>query len=441
MVKIDGGGHRTMNALSLVSTVAALAAVTTNTRTFPVLLSRLSSVVAGLEALTKRAVRKGLTPIAWEVGKAYTVREHVNAETRCDHLSGLHCNGCRDVSRVPVTLTGEAPHFEGWTFLAALEHLDGENLVRAVPGEDVPPVYRNRGPVCDHCKANRRRNDTFVVRHEDGRTLQVGSTCVRDFLGGAAEADKLASAASILAMARGLCEGGCEGEGGSSSAGDSLLASYLPVVAWCVQSQGWISRTKAREEGREGAATADRAWTYLGSKREADRAGVAVTDEHTALAMSAEFWAEHLTDAEVDAERGDYLHNLRAVARTGLVNHRSAGIAASMVTAYQRYIGRQRQATERAARPESSYVGVVKARITVTAKLDFVTGYETQYGYTTVLKFVTEGGTVLVWKASNTDLGRDDVGKVYTVTGTVKGHEDYKGQKQTQLTRCNVVKA
>ena len=154
--------------------------------------------------------------------------------------------------------------------------------------------------------------------------------------------------------------------------------------------------------------------------------------------MSAEFWAEHLTDAEVDAERGDYLHNLRAVARTGLVTFRSSGIAASMVTAYQRFIGRQRQNAERAARPLSEHIGTVGKRETFTARLDFVTGYETQYGYTTVCKFVTDAGNVLCWKASSTDLARDDVGKLYSVTGTVKAHDDYKGTKQTALTRCKV---
>ena len=217
-----------------------------------------------------------------------------------------------------------------------------------------------------------------------------------------------------------------------------MLSSYLPIVAWCVEVQGWTSRTQARDQGRERGATADLAWTYLGSKQLADKAGVAVTEAHVALAAVAESWAESLTDPQVDAERGDYLHNLRAVARTGLVSYRTAGIAASMVTAYQRAVGAERKRAERAARPVSEYVGTVGKRETFAAKLDFVTGYDTAYGYTTVLKFVTESGAVLTWKASSTDLGRGDVGKSYVVTGTIKKHEEYKGQKQTILQRCRV---
>jgi hypothetical protein len=432
-----------MNAVTLPEPIPApalspaLASVPLNERTFPVIVSRLAGVVAALEQLAKRATKKRLTPVAWTVGKAYVSREHVDSKHACD---GLRCEGCADVPRVPVTLVGEPPRHAGWTFVAALQHLDGENVVRAVPGESPPTLYRTRGAVCDHCKAVRRRHDTFVLRHDDGRHVQVGSTCVADFLGGVSEADKLAAEASLLAQARGLAEGGCEDSAGGygASSGDSMLSSYLPIVAWCVEVQGWTSRTQAREQGREHGATADLAWTYLGSKRLADEAGVVVTEAHVALAAAAESWAENLTDAQVDQERGDYLHNLRAVARTGLVSHRTAGIAASMVTAYQRALGAERKRAERAARPASEYVGTVGQRQTFAVTLDFVTGYDTAYGYTTVLKFVTEAGAAIVWKASSTDLGRGDVGKRYLLKGTVKSHEERKGVKETLVLRCRV---
>lgn len=36
-------------------------------------------------------------------------------------------------------------------------------------------------------------------------------------------------------------------------------------------------------------------------------------------------------------------------------------------------------------------------------------------------------------------VGREDLGTAYHVTGTVKEHGDYKGQKQTILSRCSLV--
>ena len=415
-----------MNALSL----APVALASADARTFAVLLSRMSGVQAALEALAKRYARKGLTLQAWTWGRAYTVRQHTG-EGPC---LGACCDGCENVSRVPLTIVGDAPSYAGWTFLAALTHLDGENIVRGVPGREVPTTYRSRGPVCDHCKANRLRSETYVLRHEDGRTVQVGSTCIGDFLGADLAGD-VAAAATMLALARGIAEAGCEGSG---SSGDRTLAEYLPIVAWCVREQGWVSRTMAREQG--GSATADCALTYMSDRRMAKEAGCEPTAEDTALALASETWAESLSDEAIASERSDYLHNVRLVARSGLVTHKSAGIGASMITAYQRAIGRDRERAERVARPVcDAHVGTVGKRETFKGvTLDFVTGYETAYGYTTVLKFRTPEGACLVWKASASDLARADVGKRFDLTGTVKEHGDYKDAKQTMVTRCKV---
>lgn len=240
----------------------------------------------------------------------------------------------------------------------------------------------------------------------------------------------------MLAQARGIAEGGCEGFG-MGSGGDRTLAEYLPIVAWCVREQGWTSRTVAREQG--GNATADRAFTYMTDARLRTAANVSPSDEDNALAGLAETWAESLTDDAVNAERGDYLHNVRVIARSGLVTFKSAGLAASMVTAYQRAMSRNRERVERAARPQcNTHVGTVGKRETFAAALDFVTGYDTAYGYTTVLKFRTAEGACLVWKASSTNVSRADVGKKYTIVGSVKEHGEYKGEKQTMITRCKV---
>ena len=180
----------------------------------------------------------------------------------------------------------------------------------------------------------------------------------------------------------------------------------------------------------------------------------AVTDADVALCNAACAWAEALTDEQVNAEKGDYLHNLRAVCRSGLVSFKRAGVVASVLVAYERAMGRERQKAERAARPTlNEHVGTVGKRETWTLTLDFVTGYGTDYGYTTVYKFRTAEGATLVWKASSAPdvahvgdaaaraVTREDVGRVYTVTGTVKAHGDYKGAKQTMLSRCSLLDA
>jgi hypothetical protein len=435
---------------------AAVATESTG-RVFNVLLWKREYVEAALVGLAKRAVRKGLTPVSWSWGKAFTTRHH----TRDSVCVGPGCGGCEDVARLPLTLVGEVPHYAGWRFIAALEHLDGENITRTIEGEKLPREYRTRGPVCDHCQVSRRRSDTYVLQHVDGRFVQVGSTCIDDFLG-CDYAGKLADAASLLAVAYGIAgdgeEGPNEGMGGSRQR-DFPLTEYLPLVSWAVEVMGWVSRRAAREQDSE--ATADASWTFMLNPRAAREAKVEVTADHGATALAAAEWAENLTDAEVDAESGDYLHNLRAIARNGYVNTKSAGLAASMIVAYQRHLARERRRNERAAGFVDAYVGEVGKRVTFglppklgkrgkllkgapvvlsasAVILDFVTGYDTDFGYMTVCKFKSAEGALLVWKSTSVGLSREDVGKRYLVAGTIKTHSEYKGAKQTILSRCTL---
>ena len=172
------GGLAVTTATNSAASTAPLAptAPPVESRTYRVLLGRRADVDAFLARLAKRCARKGLSPVAWTWGQAATKREHVRQDYACAGYAA--CNGGVRVSRVPLTLTGEAPRLAGWRFVAALTHLDGENVARTLPGETLPAVYRTRGPKCDHCKVNRRRDDTFVVGHADGRFVQVGSTCL-----------------------------------------------------------------------------------------------------------------------------------------------------------------------------------------------------------------------------------------------------------------------
>jgi hypothetical protein len=413
-------------------------------RVYEVFSWRQDDVERTLTALAKRAAKRGLTPIAWAWGVGY--------EKKVGHTLPSGDTRTERVTCVPLTLVGEPPRYAGWRFVAALDHMDGENITRAVAGEDLPPCFRSVGGNCDHCKAARRRAHTYILRHEDGRVTQVGSTCIADFLG-TDTADRLAASATYFADVRACAEDGeCWGGGGHSL---PTVAEYLGYVACCVRKAGWLSRTVARDRGEEGRSTADMAARYRNDPKARADDDMAPTADDGATAEAAEAWASALTDAEVDAAQGDYLHNVRAAVRSGLVRPKHMGIVASVVVAYQRAMGRARERAERAARPRcNEHVGEVgKRQEWAGLVLDFVTGYEGAYGYTTVLKFRDDAGRLLVWKASGissavtgvgvgnysqADITRADVGRCYHVTGTVKKHDEYKGEKQTLLSRCIV---
>jgi hypothetical protein len=58
------------------------------------------------------------------------------------------------------------------------------------------------------------------------------------------------------------------------------------------------------------------------------------------------------------------------------------------------------------------------------------------WGTTWLYKFTDEAGNVFTWFASSPV---NDEDKVLTIKDTVKKHEEYKGIKQTVMTRCRVV--
>lgn len=74
---------------------------------------------------------------------------------------------------------------EGWTPMVAIDHTnENGNIVHNFKCSDEEVVqYRTIASNCDHCKRKRHRNTTFILQHDDGQKIQVGKTCLIDFLG------------------------------------------------------------------------------------------------------------------------------------------------------------------------------------------------------------------------------------------------------------------
>ena len=91
---------------------------------------------------------------------------------------------------------------------------------------------------------------------------------------------------------------------------------------------------------------------------------------------------------------------------------------------------------ERDSESGSEYVGEVKDRITVKVKsVKCVTSWETDFGITRIYKIIGEDGNIYTWKTGT--YINEDADEI-SITGTVKAHTEYRGVKQTELTRCRV---
>lgn len=106
---------------------------------------------------------------------------------------------------------------------------------------------------------------------------------------------------------------------------------------------------------------------------------------------------------------------------------------------------RQRREEELAAkRAVSQHLGVVGERLTLTLTVRRVSTYEKRsfHGNSTytahVVSMVDAAGNVVVWFA---DYHKQEVGAVLTLRGTVKAHDEYKGERQTVLQRVTLTGA
>lgn len=330
------------------------------------------------------------------------------------------------VVMIPVTISGETPSYKGWTFVAALENVEGETVITAA-SSGLGARWQKADPsACDHCRINRYRTTTFILRHEDGTEKQVGRQCLRDFLGHESVADMANKAGLILEALRAgeLGEETSFGGGGRPAYWD--LGDYLAYVAAVIRLGGWVSRTAARDDNI--LSTADMAIQAMFPQNRNDEIEVAGEDRELA-ALSME-WAETFIDREGNS---GYEHNVAVLAKLGTVSLKLAGYAASIVPGYARHL--ERIAREQTA-GSSEWVGTLNTRQSFRLTLAHVAGYATDYGWTTVYKFRDEAGNTLVWKASRSqDL---TIGTTYEVTGRIQKHAEYKGERQTYLTRCKI---
>ena len=115
----------------------------------------------------------------------------------------------------------------------------------------------------------------------------------------------------------------------------------------------------------------------------------------------------------------------------------------------------QRKAEEEARKAISQYVGEVGNRITVEIVEHFTATFESHIGWKEVFMNIhvmkDVAGNVYKWKTQNS-LGFDESSDEYVcwhpiqnderffITGTIKEHSEYKGEKQTVLTRCKIAK-
>jgi hypothetical protein len=340
---------------------------------------------------------------------------------------------------VEVTISGEPVKANGWAFVAKLDFLTDDAagvVVSKAPGYETLVVERPDATRCDHCRVARRRSVCYVVQHDTGARKVVGSSCLTDFTGLGRNVERVVE---LGFMAATLLDGADEwGEGGGGGRSRALgLPEYLTAVAAVIRAYGWLSRGKAWAGGMMGRSSADLADAWLcadlGKRRENfPEIGPFTTRRDRAEALRAIHWAEQLSGDS------DYEENCRAIATAGYYLPKHMGLAASIVSSWQRHRGALLERRRRVQVNPDATAGAKGDKIHAFVEVVRKRYIEGDWGVTTqvVMTEVATGAVVVWWASGSTD---DLVeGERVQVQATVKKIDEYKGTKQTVVTRLCV---
>jgi hypothetical protein len=425
----------------------------------------MDALMVRVEKMNRRAKKLGMAPLVVALtGEDFEERSRKRGGDTWDSESVGKWEKYT-IRLVLLTLTGECPRVNGWAMAATIQHDEGGNILRTVPGFEacLPLEYRRIVPRCDHCHTVRQRNDTYVLQslkqcprcyagsaqwsvdckecngsgYVPDSWKQVGRNCLSDFLR-TSDASGLAEYAEMLAGLddeMGAFEDDGESCGGRGREYFKALR-LLTQVACCVRADGWCSRTEAKNSFVGKCATVDAAMSLWDSKlwdklSDADREKLTPTAEDAAKAEAAIAWAQALPeDVTVD-----YLWNIRVVSHRELISYREAGLAGSIIAAYNRHLEQEMKKKYERDTP-SEHFGVIGERAYFVLTVMGTREMDGNFGLTTLVSFRDERGSRCKWFCSgSTEL---EVDKTYTVRASIKEHQIYHERKETLLSRVTV---
>lgn len=376
------------------------------------------ATVAKIAKVNERATKRGFT------GRLEVVAERKEV-TQVDPLTGINQTSVVYITRVE----GEAPSYGGWVFLARVDRVGKSFTVATAPGVDHVDRTLVQPGVCEHCGFDRQRNNTYVVRNEEtGQVVNVGSTCIKDFLGWSANVVFFGEGDSSLEPEQGV----------RFATPEFSLDTVLAYAYAATRAFGWVASSAFSYTGRPTAE-----WVRLGlglfrpTKQEENDLGRLREFAAEAESKVAEIRA-YITSDDF-AGQSSYVDNLKAVFEQDVVGVKQIGLVASAPQALIRHQEKQAERKAEATKTaDSDFVGQPKDKVEVKGTIEAVRFIDGDYGTTTLYTILGEDGNLFKWFSTNGALG-EQAGVQVHIRGTVKKHDEYRGTKSTVLTRCKAL--
>lgn len=329
---------------------------------------------------------------------------------------------------------------DNWECVAVLEINNYGNIIRRINTEiDIPERFKDSEDICEHCNSRRHRNNLYVIHNvETDEWKQVGGNCLKLYTNGL-------SMEYVTAYMDGITEleendGIFGGSGKPYYSVKEVLSYAVEVIAktgyfntqanlptkWLVSWLACYPFKKAIEE----------------INRDLENAKLMVRfDKNDFFKEDTEAMVEEIVEYYKGLDDdSEFTHNIHVMLNEGYIQPKNFGFLCYLPEGYAKHIQKEVEKAKRAeAIAKSEYFGKVGERYKDKAIqfVNLITAWETQWGVTHIYKVALEDGTALIWKTSN-GLYLDNNEEFDKISFTVKSHNEYKGEKQTEVTRCKV---
>lgn len=216
----------------------------------------------------------------------------------------------------------------GYKFLAAVSSEEGGLVVRSPrnSSEDLKG-WRPDSTYCEHCGSRRKRKRTYLIKSPDGEVRQIGSSCVKGYLGGTSPAGLWSMNYDVIDQEK----VDRDPEYTKSNSMRYKSEEYV-AVALAVSHNGEKYRSRKSSEEYGGFSTSDITQQVLAGnhsiigKEEYDR----ISKEYTSYLKNGRA-REVIESAKKLDQSTDYGKNMSVIANSEHITPRSSGFLASAI--------------------------------------------------------------------------------------------------------------
>lgn len=365
------------------------------------------SVEKVINRISKRAVKLGLSPVEYEYSDTF-YKKIVDEYGRTLHFSMVD---------ITIKMVDEIMIEGEWVLAATLEKTESGIIVNKV--DDSIGEFGNIEKIeCDHCNTNHQRKYGYAIKNiKNDKVLILGKACLQKYFPASEQLKQALFSASFITLFDDCYDENDFIGGGSYTC--YSLEEVLSATVYIVNKYGY---KKSNSEGSTSFVIGDMFHEYY-AKYDKEISEI-IKGQLTEAKEIIEYFKN------IDANN-DYMNNLKIIANDCCVDfRRHLGYAVSMVATYNKIMEKQSEYEKKNIVNE--YFGEIKKRYDFDLTVKRVNSFETEYGTKFIYTMNDSDGRIFVWFTMNDWY---ECGDEINCRATIKEHKDYKGLKQTIVTR------